>query len=371
MNDRVSSHFGVAPDSPEWLDWKWQYRNRVTSVDTLSDIISLGEQEKQEVSLCLDRFRMAVTPYFASLMDPDDPGCPIRMQVVPSIQETRVFPWEKKDPLNEERDSPVPNIVHRYPDRALFLVTRQCATYCRYCIRKRHVGEEDYVIGEAEKERAIEYIARTRQIRDVLVSGGDPLTMGDAGLEDIISRLRAIEHVEVIRIGTRSPVTLPMRITPGLLAMLKKYHPIWINTHFNHERELTAESIRACADIVDAGIPLGNQSVFLRGVNDTAGTMKGLLLKLVKARVRPYYIYQCDLCEGIEHFRTKVEAGIKIMGELTGDISGFAIPKFVIDAPDGGGKIPVGPDYIVSMDDEKVVMKNYQGKIYTYPQRHE
>ena len=368
MNDRVFSSFNVAPGSPEWSDWRWQYRNRITSAEKLSEIISLDKNEKQEISICLNGFRMAITPYFASLMDPDDPGCPIRKQVVPSINETKILPWEKRDPLNEEQDSPVPNIVHRYPDRVLFLVTRQCATYCRYCIRKRHVGEEDFIIGETEKEKAIEYIAKTPQIRDVLISGGDPLTMNDANLEDIISRLRAIGHVEIIRIGTRVPVTLPMRITSALLTMLKEYQPIWINTHFNHPRELTTESIKACADVVDAGIPLGNQSVFLRNINDTTETMKELLLKLVKARIRPYYIYQCDLCEGTGHFRTKVETGIEIIENITGYISGFAVPKFVIDAPDGGGKIPIGPEYIVSIDDEKIVMRNYKGRIYTYPQ---
>ena len=368
MNDRVFSCFGVEPNSPEWLDWQWQYRNRITSADKLSEIISLGEKDKQEISLCLDGFRMAITPYFASLIDPEDSGCPIRMQTVPSINETRAYSWERKDPLNEERDSPVPGIVHRYPDRVLFLVTRHCATYCRHCIRKRHVGEEDFVIGKTEKERAIKYIADTPQIRDVLVSGGDPLTIGDGDLEDIISRLRAIEHVEIIRIGTRVPVTLPMRITPALLAVMKKYQPIWINTHFNHPCELTAESVKACEAIVDAGIPLGNQSVLLKNINDNTETMKELLLKLVKARVRPYYIYQCDLCEGIGHFRTRVETGIDIIRDITGNISGYAVPKFVIDAPTGGGKIPVNPEYIVSIDDEKVIMRNYNGDIYTYPQ---
>ena len=370
MNDKVFSCFGVIPESPEWHDWKWQFKNRITSVDRLSEIISLSENEKKDVLVCLEGFRMAITPYFASLIDPDDRACPIRMQTVPSLYETRVLQWERKDPLNEESDSPVPGIVHRYPDRVLFLVTRQCATYCRHCIRKRHVGEEDFVIGKAEKERAMEYIASIPRIRDVLISGGDPLTISDDNLEDIISGLRSIEHVEIIRIGTRVPVTLPMRITPALLAMLKKYQPIWINTHFNHPCELTAESIKACEDIIDAGIPLGNQSVLLKNINDNTETMKELLLKLVKARIRPYYIYQCDLCEGIGHFRTRVETGIEILKSLTGNISGYAIPKFVIDAPNGGGKVPVNPEYVVSIDDEKIVMRNYKGDLYVYPQPH-
>ena len=368
MNDKVFSFFGITPDSREWSDWKWQYSHRITTVQALSQIIRLNEQEKSEIEASLKRFRMAITPYFASLMDPEDPACPIRMQAVPSVSETRVQPWEAKDPLNEDNDSPVPHIVHRYPDRVLFLVTRQCAMYCRHCVRKRHVGEEDYLISGEDKEKAIDYIAKTPQVRDVLVSGGDPLSMSDENLEDIIARLRAIPHVEIIRIGTRMPVVLPMRITPGLLAMLRKYHPVWMNAHFNHPRELTAESRGACAAIVDAGIPLGNQSVLLRNINDNTETMKELLLKLVRARIRPYYIYQCDLCEGIEHFRTKVETGIEIIRKLTGNISGFAIPRFVIDTPNGGGKIPINPDFVVSLDDEKVVMRNYKGRVYTYPQ---
>ena len=368
MNDKVFSWFKVTPDSPEWNDWKWQYRNRIGDAETLSEIIRLSDKDRDEIKTSLGHFRMAITPYYASLMDPDDPFCPIRMQAVPSVNETNVKPWEKRDPLSEENDSPAPNIVHRYPDRALFMVTRQCAMYCRHCFRKRLVGEEDFVISDQEKQKAIDYIARTPQIRDVLVSGGDPLSMGDSQLEDIIARLRAIPHVEVIRIGTRMPVVLPMRITPSLLEMLKKYHPIWINTHFNHPRELTAQSVQACANIADAGIPLGNQTVLLRNINDNTETMKELLLKLVKTRVRPYYIYQCDLFEGSEHFRTRVETGIEIIRNLTGRISGYAIPRFVIDAPNGVGKVPISPDFVVSLDDDKIEIRNYEDRVYTYPQ---
>lgn len=368
MNRRVFSLFDIEPNDPNWSDWRWQYRNRITGIDKLSQVVSLNEKEKQGISDCLKKFRMAITPYYASLMDPENALCPIRMQAIPTIQETCKLPCELEDPLSEEADSPVKNIVHRYPDRVLFLVTRQCAVYCRHCTRRRLVGEEDYVISKAEIDEAIGYIARTTRIRDVLISGGDPLTMGDAALENIISRLRKIEHVEIIRIGTRVPVTLPMRITPSLLAMLKKYQPIWMNTHFNHPKELTAESIKACSDIVDAGIPLGNQSVLLRNINDNTETMRELLLKLVKARVRPYYLYQCDLSEGLGHFRTKVDTGIEIIRNLTGAISGYAVPKFVIDAPKGGGKVPINPDYIIKKDDEKIVMRNYKGLVYTYPQ---
>lgn len=368
MNNRVFSFFDIAPDSAQWRDWKWQYKNRITDVEGLSQIIPLSSAEKRGIEYGLGNFKMALTPYFASLIDPSDAECPIRMQSVPSDDEMNVLPWEGKDPLDEMRDSPVPHIVHRYPDRALFIVTRQCAMYCRHCSRKSIVCDESFYIGEEEKSNAIEYIARTPQIRDVLISGGDPLMMDDGALEHIISGIRAIPHVEVIRIGTRAPSALPMRITPGLTDMLRKYHPIWINTQFNHPRELTPDSVKACAGIVDAGIPLGNQSVLLKGVNDDAETMKELLTGLVKARVRPYYLYQCDLCEGAGHFRTKVETGIDIIRQLTGNISGFAIPQFVIDVPGGGGKVPVNPEYIVSNDGVNVVVRNYRNEIYSYAQ---
>lgn len=359
-----------APEPPgaEWYDWKWQLKNRITTVKELEKFIHLSEKEKQDISYCLNIFRMAITPYYASLMSPADTKCPIRMQAVPTINETNVLPCEMTDPLDEERDSPVPNIVHRYPDRVLFLVTHTCAMYCRHCTRRRTVGEEDKVITRHGIEAAVSYIAKNEQIRDVLISGGDPLTMSDSALENIISRLRRIKHVEIIRIGTRVPVVLPMRITPELLSMLKKYHPIWINTHFNHPKELTPESVKACSDIVSAGIPLGNQSVLLKGINDSPDIMKELLLKLVKARVRPYYLYQCDLSRGLGHFRTNVETGIDIIRNLTGNISGYAIPKFVIDAPHGGGKVPINPEYIIAINNSEVVMHNYKGDIYTYPQ---
>jgi len=368
MKETLETYHEDEPHGAQWYDWKWQFKNRITSVEELEKYIKLSEQEKLDITNCLKLFRMAITPYYASLMDPDDPMCPIRMQAVPSINETHILPYEMADPLDEERESPVKNIVHRYPDRVLFLVTHMCSMYCRHCTRRRTVGEEDTFITEAEMEAAVDYIAKNPQIRDVLISGGDPLTMSDNRLEKIISRLRKIEHVEIIRIGTRVPVVMPMRITPELLNMLKKYQPIWINTHFNHPKELTPDSVKACADIVDAGIPLGNQSVLLRNINDNTETMKELLLKLVKARVRPYYLYQCDLSQGLGHFRTRVETGIDIIQNLTGSISGYAVPKFVIDAPHGGGKVPINPDYVITKDDKEVVMKNYLGDIYSYPQ---
>ena len=351
-----------------WNDWRWQFAHRITNAAALGRVLPLSASERTDIETCLQAFRMAITPYYASLIDPRDPNDPIRKQSVPSILETLPDPNDMADPLGEEEDSPVPHVVHRYPDRVLLLVTLQCSMYCRHCTRRRVVGEGDRVISETALQRAVAYIREHREIRDVLISGGDPLTMPTARLERIIAALRSIEHVEIIRIGTRVPVVLPMRITNELTDMLKKYHPIWINTHFNHPNELTPEAARACAAIVDAGIPLGNQTVLLRGVNDDADTMKRLLLGLVKMRVRPYYLYQCDLSRGIGHFRTRVEKGVEIMHALTGCISGYALPKYVIDAPGGGGKIPVGYEYVVSKDDGEVILENYLGKRYRYPQ---
>lgn len=367
-SSRILSKFGVHEDSAEWNDWHWQYSHRITDAKRLSEVISMSDTEINDVSECLKKFRMAITPYYASLIDPEDLHDPVRMQAVPSIEETKVYPWEMADPLDEEGESPVKCVVKRYPDRCLFLVTRCCAMYCRHCTRRRLVGEEDSCISKEEIDTAVEYIRKTPEIRDVLVSGGDPLTLPDERIDYILGRLRSIEHVEIIRIGTRVPVTMPMRITPELMGILRKYHPIWINTHFNHPNEITADSAAACERIADAGIPLGNQSVLLKGVNDSTQIMKKLLLGLVKHRVRPYYLYQCDLSEGLQHFRTDVRDGIKIINELTGYISGYAVPKFVIDAPGGGGKVPMNPDYIKHMGDDKVVMRNYLNKEYEYPQ---
>ena len=349
-------------------DWKWQLSHRITSAEALGRVLPLSGKDKADIEKCLEAFRMAVTPYYASLIDPNDPKDPIRKQCVPSIEETYPCPEDRSDPLCEERDSPVPHIVHRYPDRVLFIVTYRCAAYCRHCTRRRAVGEEDRIITEKSLQTALSYIRAHPEIRDVLISGGDPLVMATEKLEHIVASVRAIGHVDIIRIGTRVPVVLPMRVADELTAMLKKYHPIWINTHFNHPRELTAEAARACAAIVDAGIPLGNQSVLLRGVNDDPEVMKKLLLGLVHMRVRPYYLYQCDLSRGISHFRTDVDTGIKIMHALTGHISGYAVPRFVIDAPGGGGKIPINYKYVISKDDREVVMENYRGGLYRYPQ---
>ncbi len=350
----------------EWNDWKWQVRNRVSDVETLSQIINLTEQEKQDINEVLKKFRMGITPYYASLMDPDDPHCPVRMQAVPTIAETHISVADMEDPLHEDADSPVPGLTHRYPDRVLFLITDQCSMYCRHCTRRRFAGQSDSAATMERIDKCIEYIRNTPQVRDVLLSGGDALLVGDDRLEYIISKLREIPHVEVIRLGSRVPVVMPQRITDDLVNMLKKYHPIWLNTHFNHPKEITPESMEACRKLADAGIPLGNQSVLLRGVNDCPHIMKDLVHGLVKMRVRPYYIYQCDLSMGIEHFRTRVAKGIEIIEALRGHTSGYAVPTFVVDAPGGGGKIPVMPQYLISQSPTKVVLRNYEGVITTY-----
>ncbi|MEX1376334.1 MAG: lysine 2,3-aminomutase [Eubacteriales bacterium] len=348
-------------------DWEWQMKNRIKDAESLSRIIPLSENEQRNISTCLNSFRMAITPYYASLMDINDENCPIRRQAIPSASEMCVMPYEMADPLNEEGDSPVNHIVHRYPNRVLFLVTLQCSMYCRHCTRKRVVGEEDKIISEIEIANAVAYIRNNPQIEDVLISGGDPLTLGDKKLEYIISKIRSIPHVKIIRIGTRVPVVLPMRITPKLLTMLKKYSPIYINTHFNHPKEITPESSAACLSIVNAGIPMGNQNVLLKGINDDINILRELYMKLAAIKVRPYYMYQCDLTQGLSHFRVDVRRGMELMEQLTGYISGYAVPKYVIDAPGGGGKIPVNSHYIKAFDGSQVVLRNYKGDIYTYP----
>lgn len=351
----------------KWDDWKWQFANRYTDVEKLSKYINFSQTEKDNIEKCLKSFRMAITPYYLSLINPQDENDPIKKQCVPSIEETYLCEDDLSDPLNEIGDSPVPHIVHRYPDRVLFLITLKCSMYCRHCTRRRVVGEGDRIISEKALNVALNYIKKHTEIRDVLISGGDPLVMSDERIEHIISSVRAIKHVDIIRIGTRVPVVMPMRITKNLLDIFKRNQPIWINTHFNHPNEITEDSSRACQAIVDAGIPLGNQTVLLKGINDDSEVMKELMLKLVHNRVRPYYMYQCDLSTGIGHFRTTVEKGIEIMHDLTGYISGYAVPKYVIDAPGGGGKIPINYNYVITKNENEVVMENYCGKTYSYP----
>ncbi|MEJ5229282.1 MAG: lysine 2,3-aminomutase [Pseudothermotoga sp.] len=350
----------------EWNDWHWQLRNRIMDLDTLQKVVSLTEQEREGVRHSLKFLRMAITPYYATLMDPENPKCPVRMQAIPTAKELNISNEEMSDPLHEDVDSPVKGLTHRYPDRVLLLLTDQCAMYCRHCTRRRFAGETDAPLPDEYLDAAVEYIKTHKKIRDVLLSGGDPLTLSTEKLESVISRIREIEHVEIIRIGTRTPVVLPMRITEELVNMLKKYHPIWLNTHFNHPKEFTDQSKKALAMLADAGIPLGNQSVLLRGVNDCPQTMKKLVHELVKNRVRPYYIYQCDLSRGLSHFRTTVAKGIEIIEYLRGHTSGFAVPTYVIDAPGGGGKIPIEPQYLISMGEGKVVIRNYEGGIFVY-----
>lgn len=350
----------------EWNDWHWQVRNRIETLEDLKKYIDLTPEEEEGAKKTLSTLRMAITPYYLSLINPDDPHDPVRKQCIPTGAETHQAAADLLDPLHEDEDSPTPGLTHRYPDRVLFLITDMCSMYCRHCTRRRFAGQTDNECSADRIEKALEYIEKTECVRDVLLSGGDALMVGDKKLEYIISRLRAIPHVEIVRLGTRTPVVCPQRITPELCAMLKKYHPVWLNTHFNHPNEVTEESARACAMLADAGVPLGNQSVLLRGINDCVHVMKKLVQDLVKIRVRPYYIYQCDLSMGLEHFRTPVSKGIEIIEGLRGHTSGFCIPTFVVDAPGGGGKTPVMPQYIISQAPGKVVLRNFEGVITTY-----
>ncbi|MDY3979469.1 MAG: lysine 2,3-aminomutase [Tidjanibacter sp.] len=365
MQSRRKELFPSVTDA-EWNDWKWQVRNRIETLEELQKYISLTESEAEGVRVSLQTLRMAITPYYLSLIDPDDPNDPVRRQAIPTAAETHITAADLLDPLHEDEDAPVPGLTHRYPDRVLFLITDMCSMYCRHCTRRRFAGHQDAEMSSDRIERALKYIEETPEVRDVLLSGGDALMVSDERLEYIIRRLREIPHVEIIRIGTRTPVVCPQRITPELCTMLHKYHPIWVNTHFNHPNEITDESTAACARLADAGIPLGNQSVLLRGVNDCPNIMKRLVQGLVKIRVRPYYIYQCDLSMGLEHFRTPVSKGIEIIEALRGHTSGFAVPTFVVDAPGGGGKTPVMPTYIISQAPGKIVLRNFEGVITTY-----
>lgn len=350
----------------QWNDWKWQVANRITTVEQLEKIINLTEKEEKDIREVANKFRLGITPYYASLMDPDDPRCPVRMQAVPVLSENHRGEADMLDPLHEDEDSPAPGLTHRYPDRVLFLITDQCSMYCRHCTRRRLAGETDGARSMEDIDKCIEYIRKTPVVRDVLLSGGDCLLVDDDVLEYIIKKLREIPHVEIVRLGSRTPVVMPMRITDDLCNMLKKYHPIWLNTHFNHKKEMTEDAAKAVAKLADAGIPLGNQSVLLRGLNDCVHIMRELVHVLVKNRIRPYYIYQCDLSLGIEHFRTPVSKGIEIIEGLRGHTSGYAVPTFVVDAPGGGGKTPVMPQYVISQTPHKVILRNYEGVITTY-----
>ena len=352
-----------------WKDWKWQISHSIRDMSTFERLLGIEfpDERREELKETIARFPLCITPYYLSLIEAGDyDNDPVFMQAFPSVSELIVEDYDMPDPLAEDTDSPIPCITHRYPDRVLFLVSNVCAMYCRHCTRKRKVGDIDSIPDASDIRKAIAYIADHPQIRDVLLSGGDPLMLPDEYLDWILSELTAIEHVEVIRIGTRVPVVLPYRITDGLVEILRTYHPLYINTHFNHPREITTSSKEAVRKLADAGIPLGNQTVLLAGVNDCPRIMKSLVHKLVQNRVRPYYLYQCDLSEGLAHFRTPVGKGIEIIESLIGHTSGFAVPTYVIDAPGGAGKIPIMPNYLISWSTNKVVLRNYEGVISTY-----
>ena len=352
----------------DWSDWKWQLRNRIRDLSSLERVLELTDDERAMVAALGDRLPVGITPYYATLMDRHDPLDPIRKTMVPVGAETIESSIELEDPLAEDGDMPVPGLVHRYPDRVLFLVTSFCATYCRYCTRSRLVGKTgEYHFNHAQYQGAIDYITATKSIRDVLISGGDPLTMADDRIEWLLSRLRAIPHVEFIRIGSKVPAVLPQRITPELCAILKKYHPFWMSIHFTHPSEVTPEVAEACGRLADAGIPLGSQTVLMKGVNDDVPTMKQLMHELLKIRVRPYYIYQMDPIPGSAHFRTSVEKGLEIIEGLRGHTTGYAVPQYVIDAPGGGGKLPLQPNYIVGRDGDWLILRNYAGETFRYP----
>jgi lysine 2,3-aminomutase len=354
--------------STDWNDWRWQLRARIRDVEALSRILTLSEDERTAMTHAGHQLPVAITPYFASLLDRNDPLQPIRRSVLPTTAEHLSSPGEAADPLGEDVDSPVQGLVHRYPDRVLFLVTDFCSTYCRYCTRSRMVGHQGGASTNlARWEEAIAYIEKTPAVRDVLLSGGDPLTLSDESLAWLLSRLRQIRHVELLRIGTKAPVVLPQRITPALTRRLKKFHPLWMSIHFTHPEELTPEVSQACERLADAGIPLGSQTVLLSGINDDVATMKALMQGLLKIRVKPYYLYQCDPILGSAHFRTPVEKGLEIIRGLRGHTTGYAVPTYVIDAPGGGGKIPLLPEYTLGREGEDLLLKNYQDRVFRYP----
>jgi lysine 2,3-aminomutase len=363
----VSKRAPAYADVPDekWNDWRWQLSHRLNTVEEIEKVLPLTDSERKALNTS-GLFRVDITPYFISLIDPDYVNDPVRLQIIPRAEEMQAFTAMMEDSLAEDRHSPVPGLVHRYPDRVLMLVTTQCASYCRYCTRSRIVGDPGQTFSRQEFEAQIEYLKRTPQVRDVLLSGGDPLVLAPKILEEILSRLRDIPHIEIVRIGSRVPVFLPMRVTQELCDMLQKYHPLWINIHINHPNEISQELAEACDRMARAGIPLGNQSVLLAGVNDCVHIQRELVQKMTRIRVRPYYLYQCDLVEGAGHFRTPVAKGIEIIEGLRGHTSGYAVPQYIVDAPGGGGKIPVMPNYQISASDHKIILRNYEGYISTY-----
>ncbi len=354
------------PDE-HWNDWRWQQRSRLRTADELARVIRLTPGEREAIASTAGAFRMAVTPYYAALMDPDDPTCPIRAQAVPRLEELTAGPLDLADPLGEERFMPVPGITHRYPDRALFYVTHNCPVYCRHCTRKRKVSDPTSAADHTQLEVGLEYLRAHPAIRDVLVSGGDPMTLSDDRLDELLGALRAIPHIEVIRLCTRNPVTLPQRFTPATVAMLARHQPVFVHTHFNHLKECTPEAARCLRALADGGLNVANQMVLLRGVNDTTDAVRDVNLWLLRQRCRPYYLFQADLAEGISHFRTPVAKGIEILRALRGPNSGMAVPTYVVDGPGGGGKIPLVPEYLVEDEGGMLVFRNWRGEVFRYP----
>ena len=352
------------PAAAQWNDWRWQMRERISTVEELGRYLRLSEAERAQIRAAGTQYRWAITPYYASLMDPDDPACPLRLQQVPSVQELH-DDLGLPDPLAELDNSPVDAVVHVYPDRVAFKITNVCPTYCRYCFREYFVGNHDEHHTRAKLQQGIDYIARTPAIRDVLVTGGDPFLFSDERLDDLLGRLRAIDHVEIIRFGTRTPCTLPQRITPELCRILARHHPLWLNTHFNHPRELTPEAARACDLLLGAGIPLGNQTVLLKGVNDDVGVMRALIHGLLRLRVRPYYVFQCQLLAGTAHLRTSIERGLEVMQGLRGHLTGFGVPTYVLDTP--YGKVPLAPQYLLGRAGDEVVVRTWNGHLWREP----
>ena len=355
-------------DAAQWNDWRWQARSRIRSLAELERVFVLSDDERDAVTRHQGSLPLGITPYYASLMAREDPAEPLRRTHIPVGDEYLKTPGEADDPLGEDGHTTVPGLVHRYPDRVLFLATGFCSTYCRYCTRSRMVGEAggEYTFSRPQWEEALNYIAAHPEIRDVLISGGDPLTLSDERLDDLLGRLRAIKHVEFVRLGTKVPVVLPMRVTRALVRMLKKHHPLWMSLHFTHPSELTPEVTEATARLADAGIPLGSQTVLLKGINDEVGTLKSLFHGLLTRRVRPYYLYQCDPISGSSHFRTSVDKGLEIIEGLRGHTTGYAVPTYVIDAPGGGGKIPLVPDYVAGREGDDLLLRNFEGNIYRY-----
>ena len=371
--EHILNRFPVAPRSiwsdateKDWNNWIWQQQKRVKNLDDLRKVIKVTSEEEKAYEGSVEMFNMSITPYYAALMDPEDPNCPIRLQAVPKIGELHVAPEDLEDPLAEERDMPVPGLTHRYPDRVLFYTTHNCAMYCRFCTRKRKVSDPGSAAQKQQLDTALDYIRKHPEIRDVVVSGGDPLSNSDERLDYILGSLRAIPHIEMFRLGTRNLVTLPQRITDDFIYMIRKHHPVYVNTHFNHPKECTREAFDACRRLADAGVPISNQAVLLKGVNDDPKIFKELNHKLLMMRVRPYYIYQCDLSQGIGHFRTPIEKGFEIIEGLRGHTSGLAVPHMVIDAPGGGGKIPILPQYFLGKEGRKVTLRNFRQQKFTY-----